>query len=129
VLSSTVALAGALAACSSLSSRPPTVDANLAPANYKSSVLAFLQQNPFGLVGTVTADLSPPMLKPFGTESRYVACLRASGPNWHKEKMIVYYGAQINQFVDASEEACKDAAYQPFPELIAMLAQLQSKAK
>jgi len=119
-----------LAQCSSFSTAPPpAVDPNIFPANYKASLMTFLQTNPYGMVGAISADLSPPVLKPFGSESRYVACMRAAGPNWRKEKMVVFYGGEINQFVDATEEACKDAAYAPFPELTAMLAQLRSKPK
>jgi hypothetical protein len=117
----------ALAHCSSFSTPPSRVDPNVFPANYKASVMTFVQANAYGMAGAISAELSPPVLKPFGTDSRYVACVRAAGPNWRKEKMVVFYGGEINQFVDATEEACKDAAYTPFPELPAMLAQLKKK--
>ncbi len=119
----------ALAGCSSFGlghSDPPPVDPNTFPADYKSSLLTFLRTDPFGLVGARDASLSAPELKPFGNESRYVTCLRVAGPNWQKQKMIVYYGGAINQFIDATEQ-CQSAAYQPFPELPAMFAQLRSK--
>src|SRR5262249_53905538 len=107
-------------------SDPPPIDPNILPADYKSGVMTFLQSNPSELVGIREASLSAPELKPFGNESRYVVCLHAAGPDWRKEKMVVYYGGAINQFVDATD-VCKSAAYQPFPELPAMLAQLRSK--
>ena len=119
----------ALAGCSSFGlgrSEAPAVDPNTFPADYKSGLMTFLQTNPFNLVGTREAALSPPELKPFGNESRYVTCLQIAGPDWRKEKMVLYYGGAINQFVDATE-LCKSAAYQPFPELPAMFAQLRSK--
>jgi hypothetical protein len=119
----------ALASCSSFGlgqSDQPATDPNTFPADFKSGLMTFLQTNPFGLVGAREASLSPPELRPFGNENRYVACLRVAGPDWRKEKMVVYYGGAINQFVDASE-LCKSAAYQPFPELPAMFAQLRSK--
>ena len=121
-------LALALAGCSSfgLGSEPKAVDPNVFPANYKAGVITFLQVNPFGLVGTREASLSAPELKPFGNESRYVACLRVAGPDWRKEKMVVYFGGEINQFVDSTAEQCGRAAYQPFPELPAMFAQIKS---
>jgi hypothetical protein len=117
----------ALAHCSSFSTAPPRVDPNVFPPNYKASVMTFLRTSPYGLDGVISAELSPPVLKPFGTDSRYVGCMRAAGPSWRKEKMVVFYGGEINQFVDATEEACKDAAYTPFPELPAMLAQLKKR--
>lgn len=125
---SAAALALALAGCSSfgLGSEPKAVDPNVFPASYKAGLMTFLQLNPFGLVGTREASLSAPELKPFGNESRYVACLRVAGPDWRKEKMVVYFGGEINQFVDSTATQCGSAAYQPFPELPAMFAQLKS---
>ena len=122
-------IALALASCSSFSAAPPKADPNVFPANYKASVMTYVQVNPTELVGIVSAELAAPVLKPFGAESRYVACLRAAGSDWRKEKMVVFYGGEINQFVDAGEEACRGAAYVPFPELTAMITQLRSKQK
>ena len=118
----------ALAGCSMFGSGQPDkpVDPNVFPADYKGSVMTFLQTNPFGLTGAREASLSPPELKAFGNDSRYVACLRVVGADWRKDKMIVYFGGAINQFVDAGEQ-CNGAAYQPYPELPTMFAQLRSK--
>jgi hypothetical protein len=119
----------ALAGCSSFGfgqSDPKPVDPNVFPADYKPGLIAFLQNNPFGLVGTREASLSAPELKPFGQENRYVACLRVAGPDWRKDKMVVYFGGAINQFVDAGDQ-CNSAAFQPFPELPALFATLRSK--
>lgn len=91
--------------------------------------MAFLQNDPSGLVGVRDAGLSAPELKPFGTESRYVACMRATGPDWSKQKMIVFYGGTINQFIDATSEACGTAAYQPFPEIVTLLNRLNGSKK
>lgn len=122
-------IALALAGCSSFKAEPKYVDPNLFPANYKTDLLTYFQTDPRALVGAMSAELSSPVLEPFGTDSRYVACLRVAGPNLHKEMMIVFYAGVINQYVDATDEACKDAAYAPFPELPAMVAQLRSKQK
>lgn len=118
----------ALAGCSSFGSGPADKpeEPNVFPADYKAGLMTFLQVNPFGLVGTREAALSAPELKAFGNENRYVACLRIAGPDWRKDKMIVYFGGAINQFVDADDK-CNGAAYQPYPELPAMFAQLRSK--
>ena len=122
-------MAVALAGCSSFGfghSEEKPVEPNVFPTDYKAGVMAFLQVNPFNLVGAREAALSAPELKAFGNDTRYVACLRVAGPDWRKEKMVVYFGGTINQFVDAGEQ-CSGAAYQPFPELPAMFAQLKSK--
>jgi hypothetical protein len=62
------------------------------------------------------AAISPPALKPFGTENRYVVCVRLAGVK-PGEKMAIFFGGQLNQFVDAAPDVCKGAAYEPFPEL------------
>ena len=118
----------ALAGCSSFGGGQPDkpIEPNVFPSDYKTGLISFLQNNPFGLVGARDASLSPPELKAFGNDSRYVACLRVAGPDWRKDKMLVYFGGAINQFVDAGEQ-CNGAAYQPYPELPAMFAQLRSK--
>ena len=73
----------ALAGCTSFGSHsdPPPVDPNIYPADYKAIVMTFIQTDPYLLVGTQDAALSPPALQPVGTESRYFSCLRLSGPN------------------------------------------------
>jgi hypothetical protein len=123
-------LALALGGCSSFSAPPAGgPDPNINPVNYKGLVMTFLQLNAYGMVGAVSAELSPPTLRSFGTASRYVACLNVAGADWRKQKMIVFYSGEINQLVDATDEGCKGAAFAPFPELPAMLAQLRSKQK
>jgi len=119
----------ALAGCSSFGfgrSDEKPIDPNVFPSDFRSGLIAFLTNNPSGLVGTREAALSPPELKPFGQESRYVACLRVVGPNGDKEKMVVYFGGAINQFIDAGPQ-CGGAVYQPFPELPALFATLRSR--
>ena len=121
----------AVAGCTSFSggADQPAVNPNIAPANYKAAIMGFLQNDPYALVGVREAALSPPALVPFGTESRYAVCLRAQGPDWKKEKMIIFYAGEINQFVDATGDACAKAAYQPFPEIVTVLNQLAGKKK
>jgi hypothetical protein len=118
----------ALAGCSSFGGgqADKPAEPNVFPADYKAGLIAFLQNNPFGLVGARDASLSAPELKAFGNDNRYVACLRVAGPDWRKDKMIVYFGGAINQFVDAGEQ-CNGAPYQPYPELPAMFALLRAK--
>jgi hypothetical protein len=92
------------------------VDPNLFPADYKSKVLKVLQTYLTDRSSFFGAAISPPVLKPFGTENRYVVCLRLSG-NKPGEKMAIFFGGEVNQLVDAAQDVCKGAAYEPFPEL------------
>ena len=127
-----ILLAATLAGCSSFGfgqNDPKPVEPNLFPSGYKASIMTLVQTDPYGLVGVREASLSAPVLKPFGTESRYVACVRAVGPDWRKEKAVIFFGGEINQFVDASPEQCGGAAYQPFPELPTLLKTLGGNKK
>jgi hypothetical protein len=31
--------------------------------------------------------------------------------------MAIFFGGEVNQFVDAAQDGCKGVAYEPFPEL------------
>ena len=68
------------------------------------------------------AYISAPSMKPFGLESRYFVCVKASGDGERVEKIAFLSEGKIIQFVDAGEQ-CASAFYQPFPELTAMFAQ------
>ncbi|HEX4557518.1 MAG TPA: hypothetical protein VH249_26260 [Xanthobacteraceae bacterium] len=120
-------IAGALAACSSLAPEPQAQNPNLVPDNYKALLLTRLQTDPYSLVGGREAFVSAPTLKAFGTESRYVVCLRVVAPDMRKEKLVVFFAGEINQFVDAASGDCAAAAYQPFPEMTAALARFGGK--
>jgi hypothetical protein len=117
-------LAATIAGCSGMEFwKKQAVDPNLYPANYKSEVLAYLRLNPTDMMNARDAYISIPALKQFGSESRYFVCLRANGQDWRQEKMAVFFSGQINQFVDGTSEQCGAAAYQPFPELVALFSQ------
>jgi hypothetical protein len=119
----------ALAACSGLGlgPQPANRDPNLVPENYKALLLTRLQTDPYGLVGAREAFVAPPALKPFGTESRYVVCLRVVAPDMRKDKLVIFFAGEINQFIDATGDDCAAAAYQPFPEMSAALARFGGK--
>jgi hypothetical protein len=120
-------LAVAVAGCSSFQVPPEHVDPNIVPSKYKTEILNYLRANPGNYENTRETYLSAPVLKPFGAESRYVACLRVVGPDWRKEKMLIYFGGELNQIVDATPEICGGAAYQPYPELTTTLSQFGMK--
>ena len=103
------------------------VDPNAYPEDYKKDVLAYVKTHPGELLNAREASISTPALKQFGTQSRYFACLRVNGPDWRKEKMLVFYSGGINQFIDAEGDQCGAAAYQPFPELVTQISELKGK--
>jgi hypothetical protein len=122
-------LAAAAAGCSELGfgTRPEKADPNKFPESYKKDLLTYAQAHPAELLNAREASISAPALTKFGTESRYFICLRATAPDWRKEKMVIFFSGRINQFVDADSEHCGAAQYQPFPELTAELSHLKEK--
>jgi hypothetical protein len=95
------------------------VDPNAYPAHYESEIASYL-----GTVLTDRADfrgalIAQPAIKPVGESQRYVVCLQFNGNHERKDKVVVYLGGKITQFVDAKPEQCAGAAYQPFAELVA----------
>jgi hypothetical protein len=126
-LSGALALAGCSALGVGQKAETQGPDPNLLPDNYKALLLTRLQTNPYGLVGAREAFVSAPALKPFGTESRYAVCLRVVAPDMRKDKLVVFYAREINQFVDATGDDCAAAAYQPFPEMTAALGRFGGK--
>jgi len=118
----TIALLLASMTIASCSNTPkPAADANVLPTDYRNQIATYL-----GQVVTDRADfrnsmIGAPVLKPVGAGEHYIVCVMLNGHNQHKEKIVIYLGANINQFVDATPGQCADAAYQPFKELAALL--------
>jgi hypothetical protein len=120
------ALLVALAGCSA--GGRPEVDPNAYPTTYKEDVFVYLQNHASEMENVREAYLSTPALTQFGgSQSRYFVCLRTEGQGWRKEKMVVFFSGQINQYVDASSQQCGVAAYQPFPEVTALVSGLGRK--
>jgi len=124
-------LALALAGCSGIpgfgrEEKPP--DPNAYPEKYKTDLLDYLQTHASELEGVRNAALSGPALAQLaGSESRYIVCLRTEGAAARKDKMIVFYGGVITQYVDATGPQCATAAYQPFPELLTVVANMRKQ--
>jgi hypothetical protein len=122
VFSSAALLLAASVVIAGCSSTPkPAADANVLPTDYRNQVATYL-----GQVVTDRADfrsslIGAPVLKQVGASEHYVVCVMLNGRNQHKEKLVIYLGANINQFIDATPGQCADAAYQPFKELAALL--------
>jgi hypothetical protein len=111
--------AGALAGCSGVSKnqQAATPDPNVLPANYRSTLVAFLRQSLTNRNDFRGVRISEPALKPVGPSQRYVVCVQFNPQSTIKTKAAVYLSGQMTQFVDAAPEQCADAVYQPFKEL------------
>jgi len=113
-------LAITVAGCSFNTKLPqaPAVDPNLYPQNYRKDVAIYLSQQLLDRADFRGARIAQPVLKPVGGESpRYVVCLVFSGHSEIKNKMAIFLGGEITQFVDSTPQQCGDAVYQPFTEL------------
>jgi hypothetical protein len=109
----------AIAGCSN--TPKPAADANVLPTDYRNQIASYLGQVVTDRVDFRNAMIGAPVLKQVGTSEHYIVCVMLNGRNQHKEKVVIYLGTNINQFVDATPGQCADAAYQPFKELAAML--------
>jgi hypothetical protein len=103
--------------CSGNKKTVEVVEANAYPPNYKDQIANFLMTVLSDSADIHNAMVSTPVLKPVGQNQHYVACVLLNGHNQHKEKAVIYFAGNINQFVDATPEECGGADYQPFPEL------------
>jgi hypothetical protein len=104
---------------------------NVPPVNYKSDIIAFMRtylNDPTMVRG---ASVSPPQRKTVANDpaERYVSCLRydahksGGGYAGMKTGVVVYVSGKLDHFIDAprvAQDTCKDAAYEPFPELQSM---------
>jgi hypothetical protein len=127
-LSVALLLIAGLPGCSAVMEflNPKKPEPNQYPAAYRAELLDYLKNNPMEIAAVREAYISAPSMKPFGAESRYFVCVKASGDGEQLEKIAFLSAGKIIQFVDAGEQ-CASAFYQPFPELTAMLAQASKK--
>jgi hypothetical protein len=111
-------LASILAGCSDFGFFRPKLDPNAYPASYRTDLVAYVRIHPVDVLDARAAYVSAPAMKEFGSENRYFMCLQVEGADWRKEKFVVFYKGQVNQFIDATNEQCDPTAYEPFPELL-----------
>ena len=98
---------------------------NIYPTNYKTDLLALIQKtHSDDMLGVQEAYVSSPMQKQSGSEGPYFVCLRTESVKGRKDRMAIFFAGQVNQLVDATAEQCGSAAYQPFPELSALIRRL-----
>ena len=119
-------LALGLAGCNAewLRSRERADQANTTPPiSYRSDIIAFMRTYLNDPTGIRNAAVSEPALRDFDSASRYAVCVRYNarkstgqyaGP---RESLVLFRDGRLDRIVDSARETCKDAAYQPFPEL------------
>ena len=112
-----VLLSVALAGCGSAKKDDAAIDPNALPNNYRIQISQFLAQSLTTRADFRGALISTPVLKPVGDSQRYVVCVQLNGGGQAKNKVAIYFGGQMSQFVDATPELCGDATYTPFKEL------------
>jgi hypothetical protein len=96
---------------------------NAYPANYKADILAAMHAYLNDPTGIRDAAVSPPVLKPTGNVTRYVACLKfnpkknATEYAGAKEIAAIFLVGRFDSFIDAPKDQCASVTYAPFPEL------------
>jgi hypothetical protein len=97
------------------------------PKNYRQQIVDFMRLNLVDPVKVRDAYISEPALKPVGGSPHYVSCVRynprdGSGRyEGNTERMALFLGGRLNQFLPATPEACQGAMYQRFPEAEVMV--------
>jgi hypothetical protein len=112
----------ALAGCNSdwLNARDRMIEANTKPPgpSYKADIIAFMRTYLNDPTGVRDAFISEPALRPIENADRYAVCLRYTARNAaSKDSLVLFRDGRLDRVIDAARETCKDAAYQPFPEL------------
>jgi hypothetical protein len=124
----TLAFSLVLAGCNSdwIGARDRAVNANATPPgpNYKADVVAFMHTYLNDPTGVKDAFISEPALRPLEHVDRYTICLRYTARKGYgepyaasKDSLLLFREGRLDRIIDAAKETCKDAAYQPFPEL------------
>jgi hypothetical protein len=112
------ALAAALAAAACAGTKTgPSIETVPPPANYKGQVATFLRMMLIDREDFRGALISAPLLKPVGQNPHYIVCLRFNGRGERKDKMVVYLGQGISQYIEPTPEQCGDAVFEPYKDL------------
>ena len=118
ILAATLAAAG----CSSNKEKPAVVvDPNTFPADYKNQIASFLSTVLIDRSDYTNSLIGTPTLTQVGGNPHYIVCVQFNGHNQHRDKVAIYLGPSITQFIDAQPGECANANYQPFRELAAQL--------
>lgn len=94
-----------------------------APVSYRADILSFMHTYLNDPSGVRDAFVSEPSKRTLENIERYAVCLRytakKSGGGYapSKDSLVLFREGRLDRVVDNAKEQCKDAAYQPFPEL------------
>jgi hypothetical protein len=98
---------------------------NVAPANYKTDILAAMRTYLNDPSNVRDAYLSEPALKGVDGGTRYMSCVRYNAKKTggqyagSRDSIITFRAGRLDRVIDGPSvrEQCKDAAYTRFPEL------------
>jgi hypothetical protein len=94
-----------------------------APSNARADIVAFMHTYLNDPTGVRDAFISEPSKRTLENIERYAVCLRytarKSGGGYapSKDSLVLFREGRLDRIVDNAKEQCKDAVYQPFPEL------------
>jgi hypothetical protein len=95
---------------------------NIFPEKYRDEILAYQRSYLNDPTGIRSAAISQPALRKVGSVERYVVCVRlnakgaAGGYTGVREHLAIFLAGKLDQ-MGPTREQCKDATYEPFPEL------------
>ena len=123
--------AAALAGCLTDQAHDGEARGAVLPENYKADIIAFMRTYLNDPSNVRDAFITEPAIKPVGSRSQYVACVRYNAKNTDGKYMGSKYGLavfergrfdrMIDQFPKGTVNPCVDAAeYKHFPELEAL---------
>jgi len=98
------------------------VSVNIVPENYRAEIIAYQRSYLNDPSGIRSAAISQPALRKVGSVERYMACVRfnakAAGGAYAgvREHLAIFLAGKLDQMA-VTREQCKDAVYEPFPEL------------
>jgi hypothetical protein len=95
---------------------------NVFPEKYRTEILAYQRSYLNDPTGIRSAAISQPALRKVSSVERYVVCVRlnAKSPSGGyvgvREHLAIFLAGKLEQ-MGPTREQCKDATYEPFPDL------------
>jgi hypothetical protein len=101
--------------------------AKTVPTDYKGELIAYLRNFLNDPSNVRSAFVSQPTLGRIQGEERYLSCVRFDAKTTtgsyrgSRDHVAVFFGGKLEYFfelrAEARDERCRDATYEPFPEL------------